>query len=240
MKRFFLPLFALLIVTGASAQNKQGNWIVGTSIGSAGYNFSHSNSTYSYIPGTEYINDGTGFNIGIFPNAGYYVTDRLVIGAEVDLSINTSKSNGSESPGAATSTSKTNYAGVGLSPFGRLYFSENKTGSPFAQIDGGIMFYPGYKTTYSNSGGTEYTAEYKNYHPIHLGARVGYEHFINTVVGIEYYLGYQHSFYNYDYFVDYKGATGTDYSSSYKSNSGNLTFGAGLVIHLACGNTVKK
>ena len=103
---------------------------------------------------------------------------------------------------------------------------------PFVQAGASIQFYPGYESEASTStGSTAYKITYENYHPWSLYGRVGYEHFINTVIGLQYYIGYSHSAYKYDYTVDYT-AGGTDYTAWADSNGGSFIAGVGLLIHL--------
>ena len=85
MKKVLLSgLFALGIVFGSFAQRvetipqtsenvgmepiRQGNWMVGGSIGSLGYSF-----------------EGENFNIQVNPSAGYFITDGIAIGAQTNL-----------------------------------------------------------------------------------------------------------------------------------------------------------
>ncbi len=89
---------------------KQGNWMVGGSIGSLGYSF-----------------EGESFNIAINPRAGYFISDGVAIGAQANL-------------GFATESGSDNEWRYGIAPFVRYYFpgGASATGRFFGQGDIGI------------------------------------------------------------------------------------------------------
>lgn len=224
----------IALCMGLHAQNKKGNWLVGGTFGSGSFSSFKSESSYSLAPGVSKSKSNS-FSINFYPSIGKYITDKAVIGIEPGIGFYSSKSDGSNTASSATNTSKSSYPYFSIGPFGRFYFgSLSEKGMPFAQVNFGINFYPGYESEYSSSGGTAYTQKYSNYRPWSAGVRVGYEHFFNSAVGIQYYIGYSHSSTDYDYEVKYTGGGGTDYTGHYESDGGNVNFGAGLVIHLNC------
>ncbi|MVZ64156.1 porin family protein [Sphingobacterium humi] len=89
---------------------KQGNWMVGGSVGSLGYSF-----------------ESKSFNINLSPRAGYFVTDGLAIGAQANL-------------GLRTVDEGDNEWGYGIAPFVRYYFpgGASASGRFFGQGDIGI------------------------------------------------------------------------------------------------------
>jgi len=89
---------------------RQGNWMVGGSIGNIGYSF-----------------EGDAFNIGVSPRAGYFVSDGLAIGAQATLGFTAVKDTDNE----------WNY---GIAPFVRYYFPRGASASGrfFGQGDIGI------------------------------------------------------------------------------------------------------
>lgn len=89
---------------------KQGNWMLGGSIGNIGYSF-----------------EGDQFRINLNPRAGYFITDGLAIGAQANL-------------GLATFKGEDNVYNYGISPFVRYYFPRgaSSTGRFFGQGDIGI------------------------------------------------------------------------------------------------------
>ncbi|MGE8292223.1 hypothetical protein D3C87_886710 [compost metagenome] len=89
---------------------RQGNWMVGGSIGSLGYSF-----------------EGKSFNAALQPRAGYFVSDGLAIGAQANLGLRTQKDADNEWT-------------YGIAPFVRYYFPQggSSTGRFFGQGDVGI------------------------------------------------------------------------------------------------------
>lgn len=89
---------------------RQGNWMVGGSIGSLGYSF-----------------EGKSFNAALQPRAGYFVSDGLAIGAQANLGLHTKKDEDNEWT-------------YGIAPFVRYYFPNagSSTGRFFGQGDIGI------------------------------------------------------------------------------------------------------
>lgn len=89
---------------------RQGNWMVGGSIGNIGYSF-----------------EGDAFGINVNPRAGYFVSDGLAIGAQATLGFTAAKDEDNE----------WNY---GIAPFVRYYFpgGASASGRFFGQGDIGI------------------------------------------------------------------------------------------------------
>lgn len=124
MKKTFLTLVLGVFMTSAFAQLttpqtsadvgstpiKQGNWLVGASIGSLGYSF-----------------EGENFNINLNPQAGYFVSDGIAIGLTTGVGLQTV--NGGK-----------NVWNYKVAPFVRYYFPEgaSSTGRFFGQGDIGI------------------------------------------------------------------------------------------------------
>ncbi|HKC36378.1 MAG TPA: outer membrane beta-barrel protein [Chitinophagaceae bacterium] len=231
MKKIISIIIALAMTSVLSAQNKKGNWLVGVNIGGGGASFGKSESSNSTNP-TIFKSDNSNFNISIGPSVGYYISDNVVLGTYLGVGFSSSKNDNSNTATPATSESKYHSVYVSLYPYGRFYFGSNSKGSPYAEVNAGVSFYPGYKGTYTPSTGSGYEYSYDKYTSWNAGFKIGYEHFINPVIGIQYYIGYNYSYYKYDLFYDYTSAT--DYTNTNKNTSSNINFGAGLAIHLAC------
>lgn len=165
MKKYLLSLaIAMGIVSLANAQQinttpqtsanvgltpiKAGNWMVGGSIGNIGYSF-----------------EAESFNAAIQPRAGYFISDGIALGAEVNL-------------GLKTIPDTDNEWTYGVAPFIRYYFPEgaSSTGRFFAHGNVGIA---------GSSAGSDVG--------LALGANVGYAHFITQTVALEATLGYNYS-----------------------------------------------
>lgn len=88
-----------------SSPIQQGNWMVGGSIGSAGYSF-----------------EGEEFNLNLTPKAGYFIADGVAIGVETKVGV------------VAGSDRKPGWQ-YGVMPFARYYFPEgaSSTGRFFGE-----------------------------------------------------------------------------------------------------------
>ncbi|MBO6212720.1 hypothetical protein SAMN05421738_110108 [Algoriella xinjiangensis] len=89
---------------------KEGNWLVGGSIGSLGYSF-----------------EGENFNINLSPQAGYFISDGFAVGLTTGFGLQTVKDHD-------------NIYQYKLMPFARYYFPEgaSSTGRFFGQGEVGI------------------------------------------------------------------------------------------------------
>ncbi|MBL1409828.1 porin family protein [Sphingobacterium faecale] len=89
---------------------KEGNWMVGGSVGNLGYSF-----------------ESEAFNIQLNPRAGYFIADGLALGAQATLGVGTAKDE------------KTDW-NYGIAPFVRYYFPRgaSATGRFFGQGDVGL------------------------------------------------------------------------------------------------------
>lgn len=224
MKRIMLLLILTIFCTFAFAQNKKGYWLVGTGIGSTGYSTGGSENTNS-SSSSVFKTDNNSFYFSVNPYAGKYVSDNVVVGAGVTLAPYTSKTT------ASNYENKYSYFYIGIGPFARFYLNNtNPKGAPFVQINTGLNFYPGYKSTYTPTSGIGYTSKYDSYTSWNAGAQLGYEHFLNSVIGLFYTLGYSYYHTNSTYLTTYTNAT--TYSSTNKTHSSNINFEIGLNVHL--------
>lgn len=92
-------------VTVGDAALQKGNWMVGGSLGSAGY----------YV-------EGKSFNFNLNPKAGYFLSDDIVIGASTNVALYAAKN-------------EDNIWSYGIGPFARYYIpgGENATGRFFGE-----------------------------------------------------------------------------------------------------------
>lgn len=222
-------MIALWCFMVLNAQNKKGNWILGASVGSAG--FTKSNSTSQRI-GTVGNSESENkyINIALTPYAGYYFTDKIVAGAVINLSFSNNRSESHSVNSPNVGSGKTSSLLFGVGPFGRFYFGElSNKGMPFTEVSMQLSFIPAYKGESFKDGNLYYTVNYDSYLFKSAGAKIGYEHFLTRDLGLQYTLGVSYSRYNYTFKYDYVTGTDSEYEETYKSFG--LAAGLGLVIH---------
>ena len=241
MKKINVCVLALLTVFTMQAQNKKGNMLVSVNVGSGSFYSNKNDYSYSTLPGTTYNGDSKSFSIGISPEVGLYLTDRLVVGTYLGLSYYNSKNNSGNSGTTTTSHGKSNSLYFNLGPSARVYLGKNNDkGMPYLRLITGLSFYPSDNGESYNSTNTyHYTYKTKNYLSWNLGPQIGYEHFFNQHIGLQYYIGYNYNHYKYKYDYDYS-IGGTDYVYTVNSHSSSISFGVGLQIHMDCDKNKKK
>jgi hypothetical protein len=151
-----LPTLAQEITTpqtsspSASEAISQGNWLIGSTIGGTNFNF-----------------ETNTFAINVQPRAGYFVSERVAVGALATL-------------GFVTEKEGDDVFSYGIAPFARYYFPEgaSATGRWFGEVSAGIA---------GSSGGVT------NPVSLTLGASAGYAHFISRTVALEGILGYTYN-----------------------------------------------
>lgn len=116
MKKLLLltSIITLAFVGVSNAQTEKGTLMLGTDLGSGLVN-STSQGLFGFNFG---LNEGAGFNVGISPKMGYFVSDNFMLGAVVDLGF-------AKSAKAAGSVKTTTYGVQGLT---RYYFSQGERG----------------------------------------------------------------------------------------------------------------
>jgi hypothetical protein len=154
---------------------RQGNWMIGGSVGSLGYSF-----------------ESESFNIQVNPRAGYFVSDGVAIGAQANLSFRTSDGE----------TGSSNEWGYGIAPFVRYYFpgGASATGRFFGQGDIGIGgssagdnvslnlgLNAGYAHFITQTVALEVMAGY-NYSKANISSDLGKQSGLGVAVGFQIYL----------------------------------------------------
>ena len=232
MKKTAIGLCLLLVLTGlALPQNKKGTWFLGASFGGAGYSFGHSESSSSYDTYLS-MNDSSYYNFSIYPTIGYYLQDNFVLGGYFSLGFYGGKSDSSSTYSTTTAVHKYRELYVSVGPFVRYYLGqEGGKGRPYVHAYVQANLYPFYTGEYVPSTGTGYTYEYTTYKTISAGLQIGYEHYLNPTLGLQYYVGYSFSSNSYKYQYDYP--TGIDPFYHNKSYTHGFSFGVGLQIHLS-------
>src|SRR5205814_2862535 len=115
MKRILFCMIAMILCSQLFAQNKKGNWIVGTGFGYVSYSTGGSESSNSFSS-TVTKADNNSFYLSVNPYAGIYVTDNVVVGAGVTISPYSSKSTVT-----GVYEAKTSYLALSIGPFARFY-----------------------------------------------------------------------------------------------------------------------
>lgn len=193
---FITLLFIFGIMSTSHAQLQEGNIMLGTDLGS-GLATTTSNGLFSMNFG---LNDGAGFDIGISPKMGYFISDNFAVGAIANLGFTKSP----ESQGESTKTTV-----YGFQAFTRYYLTPEEieledvinTGRFFLETNAGIAgvnvtdgpttngfafgFGPGYTYFLTNSIALEATAKYNG---LVGGGNTDYQHSLGVNLGIQVFL----------------------------------------------------
>lgn len=170
--------------------------MLGTDLGS-GLASTTSNGLFSMNFG---LNEGAGFDIGISPKAGYFISDNLVVGAIANLGFSKSPESGEES------TKTTVY---GVQAFSRFYvrpgeaelddvvstgrfFLETNAGIAGVNVTGGSTtngfafgFGPGYSFFLNSNIALEASAKYNG---LVGGGNTNYQHSLGVNLGIQIFI----------------------------------------------------
>ena len=199
MKTFTVGLCLILALIKSSetfGQFNKGRWLAG---GNAYIQMRHSQYNFN---GTDIKTRTTSFSLG--PQAGYFVIDRLALGARLSLNVSASTGESIDITGIVDAKSNSYY--IALGPFIRYYLPARV----FFQLS--TEFGTGKYS--SEIGGTSNEGDSKNFD---YSALVGYAYFLNDYVAIEPTIGY-HS----------NGASINDSDS----RSGYFYISAGFTIYL--------
>jgi len=107
MKKTILIICSLLASTGVFAQFEQGTMLVGGNVGYSGV-------TYKYKSGSTSTTVSKTSTISVMPQFGYFIMDNLAVGAGLNISSSTEKSESSDEKYTSSS--------MQLTPFARYYF----------------------------------------------------------------------------------------------------------------------
>ncbi len=169
MKKLFTLLFPALLAGGAAnAQLREGNYMVGGSIGSTGVDF---------------LNPGTRFDFNLNPKVGKFVSDNFVLGASLDLGFGLTT--------GATNAGKTTTLSYGIYPFLRYFFRDEVEGKvpsrvvPYVELGAG---FGGVNSRIENSGISATTTS----NGLLLNAQPGLAFILNQTVAMDLGLRYQY------------------------------------------------
>ena len=197
IKSFFLALALLVLTIVSHAQFKKGMRMVGTSIGSVLFNSGSSDITVASIgSNTSKI---TNYNISINPMLGWFISDKTIVGATLNINPNGQKTT-YEQNGTTYQSDKAHGYNIGAGGFARNYFSSKSSMMPFGQIslNGGFsnlktegFFYGGsgptaYKQTYTgNSNGGVFA---------NAAFTLGLTKMVGENAGLDFFAGYTFSY----------------------------------------------
>jgi hypothetical protein len=210
------------------SQVQKGSMLVGTSIGSIGYNSSDSKTSYSNTT-TTYDSKGTSASINVGPSVAWFIQDNLALGGEISLSFYSSSSKSSNSVSTATSKYTSTQPSFYIGPMARYYFGGSDKGKPFAELDLAYQFYGGKSKSSSSSGSSSETLT-KPKGDYRVGIAFGYEHFITQNVGIFATIGVSYYKDKTDY--EYTPSTGTGYTYTSDYSGFNIPVSLGLQVHI--------
>lgn len=196
-KILLLTSFFIFGIMGVShAQLEEGNIMLGTDLGS-GIASTTSNGLLSLNFG---LNEGAGFDLGISPKLGYFLSDNFAVGAITNLGFSRSPESGGES---------TNTTVYGIQGFTRFYvrpaearlddivrtgrfFLETNAGIAGVNIKGGpttngfaFGFGPGYTYFLNPNIALETSAKYNG---LTGGGNRAYQHSLGLNLGIQVFL----------------------------------------------------
>ncbi len=175
MKRLSLLLASttVLALTPAFAQLQKNTWTLGGSLGSAGL---AGGNGFFYLSGS------------ITPRAGYFLTDRFMVGAGLGLGLSMLRT-----PQFTGASNDYTLSSLSLSPFGRYYFAKPQVAGviprgiiPFAEAGLGLSGY-----TYSARTPAEYGHSGTG---LSAHAGIGASSFLTRNVALETMVLYQYTF----------------------------------------------
>ncbi|HUH29188.1 hypothetical protein [Gelidibacter sp.] len=192
-------LLTIIMVLGAvgisKAQLAEGTYMLGTDLGS-GITSTASNGLFGFNFG---LNDGAGFNVGLAPKVGYFVSDNFMLGAVVNLGY----TKAAESEGASESTL------YGIQALSRYYLAPGekgvdnllKNGRFFMEANAGFAgvnvkegpttngfafgFGPGYSYFLTNNVALETSVKYNG---LVGGGNTTYQHSLGLNLGLQIHL----------------------------------------------------
>ena len=211
-----------------SAPSGPRKFVIGTSFASGNINSSEYESSSDLSTDVYKSTSRSGYG-SISPSLGIFLSDTLVVGSSVSFSFSHYTTD-SKTNDVLDSTSKSHSVALSVGPFLRKYFGNPQGhGMPFVHVEGGFGFST-YGGTYTPVTGTGYDYSEPNDRSKYFEVLAGYEMFITDLLGLQYYGGYEHSSYGYDYV--YKYPTEPDSTYHYNGKSNDIVFGIGLRVYL--------
>jgi hypothetical protein len=199
-KNYFCCIIAVAFALTSNAQFKKGTLIVDASLGNITLG---SKSNYTYKDQNGVITSSSDYTSNIFnlyPGAGIFITDKVVVGTDLSIYLSSSKSNSFNAAGKKNYDSKSSNTSLGLNPYVRYYFAKNKNKKAFyyGELMGGVYTYLSNKSDYSYYNVTTgvktstFTYNYpKKYFSTSANIKVGLNYFVTSNIALNADLGYK-------------------------------------------------
>lgn len=194
-----LLFFSIIATTSTKAQFKKGDKMVGVSIASALVNSGTADQTVTSIGSvTSKVNS---YSVSISPSLGWFISDKTVAGAAININASGDKRTYSLVTGGNTfQKDQTNGFNAGLGAFVRNYFGTTSSFMPFGQINinGGMSNLKREGFVYLGSSGSAYNEKYDGKSTggffFNAGINAGLTKMMGENTGLDFFIGYAYSY----------------------------------------------
>lgn len=176
MHKYLLLLIGAALALPAQAQTERGSKLLGLSVGNLTYR-----STPNINLGGSSDDNYRSFSAAVYPSVGWFVVDRLALGAGLPLGYSRTRTNYTATTGPVTFTSRT--WTYGLAPFARYYFLDASKHKLFGQLGGEVLRDANRNET-RETGNTPRVNHYGQTSTSWL-AGVGYNYFLTSNAALE-------------------------------------------------------
>ena len=228
----------MAFVSGSAlAQTDKGNKLIGTSLGGASYGSATATTSSADSFSFGGIRTETShYSIFLSPSVGWFVKDNLAVGGTVRVAFSQAKTDYDDpsfTPVTGTQTSTRTAPSVFVEPFVRYYFQGSESAKPFVEANVSFAFDPVQVKSSTATGGYSSEARTTPKGSYGAGLIIGYEHFINTTVGIAFSSGV--SYFHRKDELEFTGDSGLGpYTRTMivTSDEWGIPLAVGLVLHL--------
>lgn len=204
-----------LFINLTSAQLSKGNWLFEGNMGNIYFGNTDSKNVSETF---ESESTSKNFSFDIYPRAGYFITNNLVLGSTLGFGFSSGDSESTNLANIKTSESKYSSSYISLSPFIRYYFPGKDKLRFYGQIGSGLDYTFSNKSEGKSYNGTtgilnsSYSYDYpKKYNTFFANGLIGLNYFVSNSTAINSSIGYYYS----------KGKQSSKYTST--DNLGNTT-----------------
>lgn len=194
--KIFLAGTVLLFSMTSKAQFSKGDRMIGTSIGTLLFNSGTADISVASIGNnTSRI---TSYNLTLGPSLGWFVSEKTVVGATLNINPNGQKTTYEQSGSTYQSDKNTGF-NIGAGGFARNYFT-GKSLLPFAQfsLNGGLSSLKTEGFFYGGAGNGAYKISYTGSTNggmfVNTALSGGFTRLIGENAGLDFYLGYTYSY----------------------------------------------